>query len=716
MSRASGCGSSASALQALGVAHEAGVAPQRRARLGGWAARAAGARRRLAGRAARLGERRERGARAEDEALAQRVGGQAVGAVQAGARASRRRRRGPGTVVAPSRSATIAAHAVVRGGRDRHELGAPGRGPPRAARRRRWGTAPGRRRACRGRRSAARSRRIFDQIARATSSRGASSSTKRSPSASSSVAPSPRIASVTRKPSRPGTPVTAVGWNCMNSRSASAAPAAAREQQADARASPAGWSCATTARPRRRWRGSTARAWIARPSSQTTPTQRPSRIHSVGGAGALEDVDAAASRRRRAESWRTTRRPVALPPAWTTRRRECPPSRPSARLPWRSASKCTPRRSRSRDGARRLAAQDGRGARAHEVAPGALGVLAVQVGRVVGGQRRGEAALRPVARGPRQRRGGDERDARARRGRRSARRRGPAAPAPTTATSASMRAAAGHARVPYPRWPRRSCFATRRRCEHDTGPHPERPARIVAIERALGRARLAGLGRARVAAPPSARSSAGRASRATTCDAIERAVRGGRRRARRRHGRRREGSYARRAARGGRRGRRSSTRCWAATARASAPRCTARPGHHARPARAMGFCLFNNVAVAARRALDRWGAERVLILDWDVHHGNGTNDIFHATPTCSSCRSTSRRCIPGTGPASRRGLGRGRGLHGQPAGAGRVGRRGVVLAGRARRRAARARVPPGPDPRLGRLRRARARPARRAAR
>jgi acetoin utilization deacetylase AcuC-like enzyme len=53
------------------------------------------------------------------------------------------------------------------------------------------------------------------------------------------------------------------------------------------------------------------------------------------------------------------------------------------------------------------------------------------------------------------------------------------------------------------------------------------------------------------------------------------------------------------------------------------------PGHHAGPATAMGFCLFANLAIAARHALDALGAERVLVLDWDVHHGNGTNTIFH---------------------------------------------------------------------------------------
>jgi acetoin utilization deacetylase AcuC-like enzyme len=85
------------------------------------------------------------------------------------------------------------------------------------------------------------------------------------------------------------------------------------------------------------------------------------------------------------------------------------------------------------------------------------------------------------------------------------------------------------------------------------------------------------------------------------------------------------------------------------------------PGHHALPARAMGFCLFNNVAVAARRALDRWGAERVLILDWDVHHGNGTNDIFHADPDVLYVSIHESPLYPGTGPASDVGSGAGEG-------------------------------------------------------
>jgi acetoin utilization deacetylase AcuC-like enzyme len=86
------------------------------------------------------------------------------------------------------------------------------------------------------------------------------------------------------------------------------------------------------------------------------------------------------------------------------------------------------------------------------------------------------------------------------------------------------------------------------------------------------------------------------------------------------------------------------------------------PGHHALASRAMGFCLFNNVAVAARRALDRWDAERVLIVDWDVHHGNGTNDIFHADPDVLFVSIHESPLYPGTGPASDRGSGPGEGF------------------------------------------------------
>lgn len=73
------------------------------------------------------------------------------------------------------------------------------------------------------------------------------------------------------------------------------------------------------------------------------------------------------------------------------------------------------------------------------------------------------------------------------------------------------------------------------------------------------------------------------------------------------------------------------------------------PGHHATPSHAMGFCLINNVAVAARYALRRLGLARVAIVDYDVHHGNGTQDIFYDDPNVLFCSTHAAPFYPGTG-------------------------------------------------------------------
>jgi len=88
----------------------------------------------------------------------------------------------------------------------------------------------------------------------------------------------------------------------------------------------------------------------------------------------------------------------------------------------------------------------------------------------------------------------------------------------------------------------------------------------------------------------------------------------------------------------------------------------ARPsGHHATRARAMGFCLFNNVAVAAAMAIADLGLERVLIIDWDVHHGNGTEDIFHGRKDVLFASIHQSPLYPGTGPPDDAGAGDGLG-------------------------------------------------------
>ena len=83
------------------------------------------------------------------------------------------------------------------------------------------------------------------------------------------------------------------------------------------------------------------------------------------------------------------------------------------------------------------------------------------------------------------------------------------------------------------------------------------------------------------------------------------------------------------------------------------------PGHHAEPDRAMGFCLFNNIAVAARFAVDRLGLERVMIVDYDVHHGNGTNAVFHDDPRVLFVSIHQSPLYPGTGPLADVGSGDG---------------------------------------------------------
>lgn len=86
------------------------------------------------------------------------------------------------------------------------------------------------------------------------------------------------------------------------------------------------------------------------------------------------------------------------------------------------------------------------------------------------------------------------------------------------------------------------------------------------------------------------------------------------------------------------------------------------PGHHATPDRAMGFCLFNNVGVAARYAQRRYKEiERVAILDWDVHHGNGTQGIFYDDPSVFYFSMHQYPWYPGTGTRDETGHGRGRG-------------------------------------------------------
>jgi acetoin utilization deacetylase AcuC-like enzyme len=192
---------------------------------------------------------------------------------------------------------------------------------------------------------------------------------------------------------------------------------------------------------------------------------------------------------------------------------------------------------------------------------------------------------------------------------------------------------------------------------HDTGPHPERAARIVAIEAELERRGWLGLQRAQspaaersqlTAIHPEAYVAAIEAASArggaqldvdtvVSSDSFEAAL----------HGAGGAVSLVDRLLEG------------SAPSGFSAHRP---PGHHATRTRAMGFCLFNNIAVAAQHALDARGLERVMIVDWDVHHGNGTNDIFHASDRVLFVSIHQWPLYPGTGSVQDVGSGAGEGF------------------------------------------------------
>ncbi len=191
---------------------------------------------------------------------------------------------------------------------------------------------------------------------------------------------------------------------------------------------------------------------------------------------------------------------------------------------------------------------------------------------------------------------------------------------------------------------------------HETGSHPENPARIRAIEAALGERDWLGIERAeapaaereqllRVHTPEHVLSIAELSSRGGGMIDMDTVAS--------------EQSYdaALHAAGGA---------VWAAEQLVEGHYdfgfCGMRPpGHHAERARAMGFCLFNNVAVAASHALAELGVGRVLVLDWDVHHGNGTAETFDASGEVLYASIHQSPLYPGTGSAGEVGSGEGEG-------------------------------------------------------
>jgi acetoin utilization deacetylase AcuC-like enzyme len=180
--------------------------------------------------------------------------------------------------------------------------------------------------------------------------------------------------------------------------------------------------------------------------------------------------------------------------------------------------------------------------------------------------------------------------------------------------------------------------------EHETGEHPERPARIQVIEAELERRGWLGYERREAPAAP---------LDAVTAVHTEAYVEAVRSRSASRGSLDEEtvlspGSY--RAALHAAGGACAMVDALLAGEARAAFCATRPPGHHARSDTTSGFCLFNNVAVAARRALDALGARRVFIFDWDVHHGDGTNDIFRTSDAVLFASIHLAGAFPGTGP------------------------------------------------------------------
>jgi acetoin utilization deacetylase AcuC-like enzyme len=182
--------------------------------------------------------------------------------------------------------------------------------------------------------------------------------------------------------------------------------------------------------------------------------------------------------------------------------------------------------------------------------------------------------------------------------------------------------------------------------EHDTGPHPENAGRLRAIESALESAGWPGV--ERVEAPAATRVQLLRVHSERHVRAIEElSARGGGMIDVDTVASERSFEAALHAAGGAAL---AAQRLLAGDDRFAF--CGLRPpGHHAEASRAMGFCLFNNVAVAAAHALAEGGVDRVLVLDWDVHHGNGTEAIFAGSNRVLYASIHQWPLYPGTGPA-----------------------------------------------------------------